>query len=46
MHLDSALVPAKLSPLEHRQAEVYGGGVKGIDMTVKLEDFLYSDLNI
>ena len=44
MHLDSAFVLAKLSPLEHRQTEVYGSGVKGIDMTVKLKDFLYPSL--
>ena len=41
MHLDSAFVLAKLSPLEHRQTKVDGCGVKGIDMTVKFEDFLY-----
>ena len=40
MHLDSAFVLAKLSPLEHRQTEVYGCGVEGIYMTVKLEDFI------
>ena len=28
-------------PFEHRQTEVDGGRVKGVDMTVKLEDFLY-----
>ena len=44
MHLDSAFVLAKLSPLEHRQTKVDGCGVKGIDMTVKLEDFLYPSL--
>ena len=42
MHLDSALMLAEFCPLEHRQAKVDGGGVEGIDMTVKLEDFLYS----
>ena len=40
--LDAALVLPEFYPLEHRQAKVGGGGVEGIDMTVKLEDFLYS----
>ena len=42
MHLDAAFVLAELRPLEHRKAQVDGGGIEGIDMAVKLEDFLYS----
>lgn len=41
VHLDPTFVLAEFSPLEHRQTEVYGCGVKGVYMTVKLEDFLY-----
>ena len=40
VHLDSTLVFAEFSPLEHRQTKVYGGGIESVDMTVKLEDFL------
>lgn len=41
VHLDSAFVLTKFSPLEHRQTKVYGSGIEGVYMTVKLEDFLY-----
>ena len=41
VHLYAALVLTKFCPFEHRQTEVDGCGVKGIDMTIKLEDFLY-----
>ncbi len=35
---------SELSPFEHRLAEIYGGRVERIDMTVKLEDFLNPSL--
>ena len=41
MHLDATLMLTEPRPFEHRQTEVDGGRVKGVDMTVKLEDFLY-----
>ena len=44
MHHDASLVPTELRPLEHRQAKVDGSRIKGVDMTVKLKDFLYPPL--
>ena len=37
VHLDGGLPGAEARPREHRQAEVDGGGVQGVDCVVKIE---------
>ena len=44
MHLDAAFMFVELRPFKHRQTKVDGCGIKGVDMTFKLEDFVYNNL--
>lgn len=41
VYLDTALGPAESGPLVHAQAEVYRGGVEGVDITSKIKHVLY-----
>ena len=42
IHLYPSLILAELNPLEDYQRQVDGGGVESIDMTLNLEDLVYS----
>ena len=44
VHFDASFMFAKLCPFKHQQAEVNRGGIKRIDMTVKLKDLINSAL--